>query len=166
MPKSPHQPNPITAAARRSKAARRVGVGSACACGENRPPALIPGSNPMICARCKRLKEGKRPYDNHHYAGEANHPLTVPVDVNDHRAIFNEDQYEWPKKTVENPHGSPLLAVAGCIRGFCNWVVYLLDKLLLWGARLLEPLDEFLSLQFGPNLWSSAEYTQFMNGDK
>ena len=62
----------------------------------------------MICARCKRLKEGKTPYDNHHYAGEANHPLTVPVDVSDHRAIFNEDQYEWPKipdLDIADPHG-------------------------------------------------------------
>lgn len=120
----------------------------------------------MICARCMRVKEGRSPYDNHHVAGKANHPSTIPIDVNDHRAVFSEDQYEWPKETLENPHGSPLLSIAGCIRGFYKAVVYLLDKLLLWAAQLLERLDAFLTLQFGPNWWTSPEYTQFMNGDK
>jgi hypothetical protein len=166
MPKSPRQPNPITAAARRSKAARRVGVGSACACGENRPRALIPGSNPMICAKFKRFKEGRSVYDNHHVAGKANHPLTIPIPVNDHRAILSERQLAWPNKTLENPDGSPLIAIAACIRGFIDTVVYLLESLMLWGAQLLERLDEFLILHLGQNWWSSPEYTQFINGDR
>lgn len=63
MSKIPPHNDPIGAAARRSKAVRRVGIGARCACGENRPLALIAGSTPMICAECRRIKEGRSIYD-------------------------------------------------------------------------------------------------------
>jgi len=75
---------------RKSIAARRVGIGSKCECGENRPLALIAGSKPMICAACKRRAQGRTTYDHHHPAGDANHRLTVPIPVNDHRAVLSE----------------------------------------------------------------------------
>jgi hypothetical protein len=166
MSKIPHQNDPIGAAARKSKASRRVGIGAKCACGENRPLALIPGSNPMICVECRRLKEGRSIYDHHHIAGKANHCLTIPVPANDHRAILSELQYGWSKAARENSSSSPLIAIAGCIRGVYDTIVYLLGKLLLWGAELLERLDAFLTSRLGAEWWRSAEYIAFMKESK
>ena len=48
-------------------------------------------------------------YDKHHISGKANSDVTILVPVNDHRAQISVDQYDWPKRTLENPEGSPLL---------------------------------------------------------
>jgi hypothetical protein len=166
MPKMPHRHDPIGAAARKSKATRRVGTGAACACGVNRPLALIPGSNPMICEECRRIRAGRSIYDNHHVGGKANHCLTIPVPANDHRDILSTAQYGWPKATRENSSSSPLIAIAGCIRGVYDTIVYLLDKLLLWGAEFLERLDAFLTSHLGSEWWRSAECVAFMKEGK
>jgi hypothetical protein len=166
MPIKSNQSDPIAAAKRRSVAERRMGVGTACVCGENRPLALIPGSNPVSCAKCKRRKKGRSAYDRHHVAGKANHPLTIPVPVNDHRAVLSEDQYEWPRATRENPDRSPLLIIAGCIRGLYKTIVYLLDELLLWIAEYLERLDDFMTSHLGAKWWTNKLFSDFLNGEK
>ena len=57
--KKPPLRDPEGAAMREAISQRRVGEGARCACGEDRPLALIPGSNPVICAKCQRLKKGQ-----------------------------------------------------------------------------------------------------------
>src|SRR5438132_805039 len=105
------QRDPSGAYRRKVLAARRIGKNKKCAtCGEMRPEALIRKSNPTICAKCQREKEDHKTTDDHHFAGEANHPATIPLPVNDHRAELSTAQYDWPKKTRENPDGCPLLA--------------------------------------------------------
>lgn len=156
-PKHPSS-DPIRTAKRKSVAERRVGIGVACACGEKRPKALIARSNPMICEECNRRKQDRTIYDDHHVAGKANHPFTIPVLANDHRAVLSEAQYDWPKATRENPNGSPLLSVAGRIRGFCDMILYLVKELLLSIPEFLENLDASLISRFGPALWSSLEF--------
>src|SRR2546423_605392 len=101
--------DPIATYQRGNKAARRVGMGQQCVCGEKRPNALIAGSNPMVCAACKRKSEGRPTLDKHHPAGRANSAATVPISVNDHRAELSVAQYEWPKETLENPDDNPVL---------------------------------------------------------
>jgi hypothetical protein len=155
--------DPIGKAQRRSRAERRIGYGSKCACGESRPEALIADSVPMACAECKRRQKGQSITDRHHVAGRANHDLTIPVLANDHRAILTPAMYDWPKETRENPTGSPLLAAAGCIRGFCDTVVYLIEKLILWIAELLENLHEQLTCILGDNYWQVLK-TGFAKG--
>lgn len=163
MTKKIYQHDPIAAAKRRSVAARRVGIGNRCAsCGEGKPLSLIPESNPTTCEECKRRKKGRRIYDDHHVAGKANHPYTIPVPANDHRAILSEAQYEWPKRTRENSDRGPLLAVAGCIRGCIDTITYLLTKLLSWAADFAEQLDAFLVLHMGPKWWSSHAFVEFI----
>src|SRR5579864_2307082 len=103
MPIELSQNDPIAAHQRKVSAQRSVGEGARCACGETRPEALIRNSDPIICAACKRESRGAKTMDNHHFAGEANNPLTVPVPVNDHRAELSVAQYDWPLKTRENP---------------------------------------------------------------
>jgi hypothetical protein len=143
---------------RKDKAARRLGKTSSCVrCGENRPEALIRNSNPRICARCQREETGQSTIDKHHLAGKRNHSVTVPADVNDHRAYLSDKQYAWPQKTLRNPEGSPLLAAAGCIRGFIDFMEYCVDKFLMWAAETLESLDQYLTDCFGVRWWANKQ---------
>jgi hypothetical protein len=131
-----------------------------CACGEARPEALLPG-RPTICSACERKKHRKTTEDRHHVASKVNDPITIPVPVNDHRARLSVDQYDWPKETRENPDASPLLAAAGCIRGFADVVVYLVEKLLLKQADMLEMFDAYLAQKLGRKWWVKTELNQF-----
>ena len=154
--------DPIAAFDRHSRAARRVGTGSRChTCGEHRPLALIPGNKPTICAACKRRVLGRSPLDKHHPAGEANDPTTTPIPVNDHRAILSTEQYDWPPETWKNTSGSPLLAGAACLRGYCETNDYLVAELLLPQVELLEAIDAFLKKQLGPEWWVETEMERF-----
>jgi hypothetical protein len=161
MARKPPRRDPIGAYQRKVTAARRVGVDAQCACGEKRPEALIPRNNPTICAECRRKKHGHKTLDDHHVAGEANSPVTIPLPVNDHRARLSVDQYDWPKKTLENPDGSPLLTRAARIRGYADTVLYLNEKLLLPDADMDELLDAFLTEKFGPQWWHNTELERF-----
>jgi hypothetical protein len=156
--KSPN--DPIQKYQRKAKAVRRIGDQS-CKCGENRPEALIAGTVPIICAACERKRLGQSTLDAHHPAGKANHPATVTVPVNDHRAILSNSQYDWPPETWENPRGSPLLAGAASIRGFSETNTYLTNELLIWIARMLEALDECLKKRLGQNWWVGTKLEQF-----
>ena len=142
--------DPSGARGRRAKAARRIG-NKKCTCGEQRPEALSPKTD--LCEECTRKAKGQNTKDNHHFAMEANSPITIPIPANDHRAELSFDQYDWPKKTRENPDGSPFLAAAGCIRGFIDTVIYLIKQGILWIANLLEMADEELEKLHGPKWW-------------
>lgn len=159
-PKPPR--DPIAAFEREARAARRVGEGNQChLCGENRPLALIPGSRPMICAACHREKLRRSAMDDHHPAGQANDPTTIPIPVNDHRAELSPEQYDWPPETWENPSGSPVLAGAACMRGYCETDTYLVASLLIPRAEMLEALDAFLTIRLGPRWWIGTEMERF-----
>lgn len=151
----------IGAHRRKVIATRRVGVGARCCCGEDRPEALIAGSNPTICAACQRVSKGRTTIDEHHFAGRANNPATIPVPVNDHRAMLSVAQADWPKSTLTNTEGSPLLAGAACLRGCIDTILYLIEKGLLWLADMLEKLDEVLMKKLGPRWWANTEMEQF-----
>jgi hypothetical protein len=158
--KSLHDPE--AAWVRKSKASRRVGIDAKCACGESRPEALLANTKPRMCHECQRREEGKTIMDEHHAFGKSNSPITVSVPANDHRADLSVAQYEWPRKTVENPDGSPLLAAAGTIRGFIDYIHYLIEKGLTWVVRMLELADELLRSSLGPKWWVGTELEQFV----
>ena len=155
-----HPRDPEAVWIRGARAARRVGVNAQCECGEMRPEAFVSNS-PVICAACDRTAHGKTSMDNHHVAGRANSPITIPLPVNDHRAELSPAQYDWPEATRKNPHGSPLLAFAGCVRGFADTIIYLVKDLLLWGAIMLETLDALLGKALGPKWWIGTELEKF-----
>jgi len=161
MPRKFPAPDPSGAYRRMVVAARRVGVEARCACGEDRPEALIAGSNPIVCAACQRAARGLTTMDQHHFAGRANNPATISIPVNDHRAILSVAQANWPKSTLTNTEGSPLLAGAACLRGYIDTIVYLIEKGLLWIAKMLEKLDELLVKKFGPKWWANTEIEHF-----
>jgi len=153
--------DPRAAYRRKVKAERRVGINAKCACGEARPQALIPGTDPIICAQCQRrlLKRDER--DDHHNFGESNSPLTMSVPVNDHRGDLSVAQQNWPPETLRNSENSPLLAGAAFIRGFVDTAVYLMTEFLLWVARLLELLDTVLREKLGEQWWDCTKLKAF-----
>jgi hypothetical protein len=161
MPKNVPPDDPTYAYARNDTAARSVGIGARCACGETRPEALIRGSKPTICAACDRKKRGHTTVDNHHVAGEANSPAILPAPLNDHRAVLNVAQYKWPKQTLENPDNCPLLAAAGCIRGFIDYFYYAIETYLGWIPWMLETLSPFLTHKLGPKWWHNTPLDRF-----
>jgi hypothetical protein len=154
------QRDPEAAWVRKATAARRVGDAK-CACGERRPEALIPKSDPITCSECQRRKRGMSLTDDHHPGAEANDPTTIPVPVNDHRAELNTAQADWPKQTLENRNGSPLLALAGCMRGYVDTDAYLQNRLLLPRVPMIEELEVFLIKKLGPNWWIGTELEKF-----
>lgn len=153
--------DPIRRYKRRSVAARSFKENDTCACGESRPEALVRGRRPPICTQCLREEQGKPIQDKHHPAGRANNPTTIEIPANDHRAELNPVQYDWPKKTRENPDGSPLLAAAACIRGFSDTDAYLIETLLLRNPEMLEKLDAFLVEKLGSKWWVGTELESF-----
>lgn len=161
MKNSQSQPDPIKTFQRKAATSRRAGINTRCACGESRLEALVRGSAPTCCAECKRKKKGQRTMDKHHVAGKANSRVTAAIRANDHRAVLNVAQYDWPKATLENPEGCPLRAAAGCIRGFIDTVCYLIDSLLRWIAEMLELLSAVLVERLGQQWWLDTPLARF-----
>ena len=95
-------------------------------------------------------------------AGKANDPITVPVDVNDHRAELSSAQDDWPKETLENPSGCPLLAGAARNRGFVDTSVYLQEKQLIRNAEMMECLHEYMVKILGPEWWKNTPMEQYV----
>jgi hypothetical protein len=145
--------DPIKAAARRERAQRRLGDDVACPCGEKRPAAIIPGRKPAICYGCDARRRGKPTTEAHHIAGRANSAVTLAVPINDHRAELSLDQYDWAHQTLQNPDGSPLLAMSACVRGFIDATTYLIRKMLGWIPEALEAHDAQLRDERGPQWW-------------
>jgi hypothetical protein len=81
--------------------------------------------------------------------------------VNDHRAELSEAQQDWPRKTLENPDGSPLLSGAAHIRGFVDMNTYVTDRFLFWIAEMLELLDTLLKQKLGQRWWKRKKLRTF-----
>jgi hypothetical protein len=75
--------------------------------------------------------------------------------------VLSPKQYEWPPETWKNILGSPLLAGAACIRGYCETNDYLIADLLLSNVEMLEALDAFLKKKFEPEWWVETEMERF-----
>jgi hypothetical protein len=75
-------------------------------------------------------------------------------------------QADWPKSTLVNPQGSPLLAAAACVRGFVDMVFYLIERGLPWTADMLETLDQLLVAKLGPRWWVRTEIERFAPNKK
>ena len=162
MKRSQSQPDATRKFQREEIAARRAGKNTRCTwCGETRLEALVTRSKPCYCAECRRKMKGQTIVDKHHVAGKANSPVTVVILVNEHRAVLSVAQRDWPRLTLENPYGCPLLAAAACIRGFIDTLYHLIDELLGWIAEMLEALSAFLFDGLGPQWWRNTPIAQF-----
>ncbi|HZQ17467.1 MAG TPA: hypothetical protein VFA90_02010 [Terriglobales bacterium] len=161
MSKKRVQRDPAAAYVRNATAARRIGD-RMCSCGEKRPWALDSKSEPLRCYECLKREQKISTSEDHHPAGSANDPdTTIPVPANDHRAELSTAQYDWPRKTLENPEGSPLLARAAKTRGFMDTNDYLIRRLLASDPEFDELLDAFLTKKLGPQWWKNSELEKF-----
>jgi hypothetical protein len=152
--------DPRAALGREIRASRRIGKGRKCTkCGESR--ALIPKSDPLVCAECDRGLRGKSRRDNHHIAGCKNNPMTISIPTNHHRAELSAAQYDWPRKTLENPDRSPLLSAAAHIRGFRDFLSYFVEEFLPWIAEMLELLDTMMERKSGKKWWKHTKLKAF-----
>jgi hypothetical protein len=147
--------DPVGTYLRAAKTVRRTGAKRCVTCGT--PHAIVAKANPPVCARCHAIQTGRSPYEEHHPAGDINHPATVLVPIEAHRSQLTPAMYAWPKETRENPEASPLLAAAASLRGLYDTLDYLLYTLLLRVAVLLEMLDRTLRHRIGPRYWIELE---------
>ena len=160
MPKPPKR-DPLGAFHREALAERRLGNQKECAsCGETRALALEQNTNPRLCTECRREKQGQTIFDDHHIAGQANSDVTTPIPANQHRAQLSEDQKDWPRKTLENRDGDPLLAAAARNRGVVNCLSHLID-VLLPNTELQEALHQQLVEQHGSEWWRNTKVEKF-----
>ena len=139
---------------RATRAQRRVGHASACACGEARPFALISGRSPPICYRCERLAHGRSPYELNHVFGQHNSDLAIRYPVNDHRAVFSVKQLDWTPETLENPNGDVLLAGIARFHGLNDNTAQMLADCIAFAPQL-KHVQELLVTIYGPD-WLPA----------
>jgi hypothetical protein len=111
---------------------------------------LVKSSRPKRCLKCDAIKKGRKTTESHHIGAKANSPIIVEVPITDHRKL-SDAQNEWPPKTLQNPDGSPLLALAGSLRGIADFISDLITAFITHLAEAAEKIDAWLCQKHG--LW-------------
>ena len=141
---------------RREERYRRLGTRTpVCAwpdCGETNVYALVGFYPDISCYEHYLLRVGRKPFEAHHVAGQANSDVTTDVPGNEHR-ILSEYQRYWPEDTLRNPDHSPLLAAAAAIRGWLAAMQVILERSVAWIPEFLEWLNRVLVDCFGTKWW-------------
>ena len=139
---------------RRERHRRRLGVRDPrCQrCGESEPAALQQRGAEIVCFACVAADDGRSSVEAHHYAGKANDSLCVPLPINPHRAVSDE-QLSWDTRTLRNPAGSGLRAAAAALRGRAAVERQMVERIDSWVPDWLEQLDEQLTGRFGEQWW-------------
>jgi hypothetical protein len=122
-------------------------------CGETNPFALIGAYPELYCALHVSEFAGQCWFEYHHPSGQANDPEhTVEVPINEHK-VLSGYQAQWPRQTLQNPDGSPLLRAAAATRGWLDVLRLILDRTVGWVPRFLEGLDAWLRTSLGERWW-------------
>jgi hypothetical protein len=130
----------------------RAPVCSAPGCGERHPFALT-GVYPEIHCREHDADRASRSWlEQHHPPGKSNGPDTVATPANDH-AVLSANQRLWPRETLRNPDGSPLLRAAAAVRGWADVLRLILERTIGWVPSFLEQLDDLLRQRLGELWW-------------
>lgn len=117
-------------------------------------PFEFTGVYPRIyCYEHDALRRGRPWLEDHHPAGQNNDSRTVPIPGNEHR-LLSELQYRWPRETLRNPDGSPLLRAAALVRAWED-VLYVIMVLVAQVPLYLEQLDAWLRKEIGPRWWEA-----------
>jgi hypothetical protein len=117
-------------------------------CAETHPFALTGCSPEVVCYEHAL----DRWTEDQHWFGQHNDPLTSGIPANDHR-ILSELQGRWPKDTLRNPDGSPLLRAAAGLRSWLDVMRLLIERVVGWIPPFLEQLDAWLRDRIGPRWW-------------
>lgn len=116
-------------------------------------PIVLTGKHPqIICYRCMAIRDGKKATEDHHIGGQHNDPFTVPIPANDHRRL-NDMQNDWPERTLKNSDGSPLVGIAGLLRGWIDVLLLIIKQVLVKLPAALEDLNVCLTQSIGPAWW-------------
>ncbi len=127
-------------------------------CHERDPKALT-GTHPDIyCAEHEAEIEGRTRIQGQHPPGKRNDPVTkLPTRANDH-VVWDEAKNDWPKWTLRNPDGSPLLRAAAAVRSVLDWFRLIIDRVLGWVPKFLEDLDTWLTENLGSDWWNGIGF--------
>ena len=119
-------------------------------------PFMLSGVDPEIyCTEHEARRHGRPWLQAHHPPGQHNDPRTVLLPANYH-AIPSELQHLWPRETLRNPDGSPLLRAAALTRGLLD-TLYLVMVIASEVPVLLEQLDAFLRERLGERWWDEFQ---------
>lgn len=131
---------------------------STLGCTETDPIALT-GARPNItCHEHLADQMDCRWTQYHHLSGQANSPDTGALPANDHAAV-SAMQSLWPRDTLRNPEGSPLLRAAAAVRGWLDMLRMMIERTLRWVPAALESLDALLTDRHGPRWWDQLGWT-------
>lgn len=124
-------------------------------CAEDDPFALTGAGADILCAEHRALERGLPWIQLDHLAGQANDDAVVPLPANDH-AVRSTIQDAWPRETLRNLDGSPLLRDAALARGWLDYLELVSNRA---GAVpvSLERLDLWLREVLGPRWWDRFE---------
>jgi hypothetical protein len=106
----------------------------------------------IYCYEHALCRRGRPWVEGHHALGRHNDPQTVDAPANDHR-VLSDLQLAWPRETLRNPDGSPLLRAAAAIRGWLDVLWLVMTRCVGWVPAFLEQLDAWLRERIGPRWW-------------
>ncbi len=78
----------------------------------------------------------------------------MAIPGNDHRVV-DDRKNDWPRTTLRNPDGSPLLRAAASLRGWLDTLQLIVERTLAWIPPFLEHLDRWLTQQLGGTWWAT-----------
>jgi hypothetical protein len=132
---------------------------SATGCDETDPLALYLVSGSLLCYEHLAERHGRGWTEAHHWAGRRNDEQTDAIPANDHR-VLSELQTSWPRETLRNADGSPLLQAAAAIRGWLDLLTLLIARVAGWVPPFLEWLDVALRASIGERWWDELGWTE------
>jgi hypothetical protein len=116
-------------------------------------PFALTGVDPDVVCYEHRADLKARPWlEDHHPAGRHNDPATVQLPGNEHRVLSGR-QGVWPRETLRNPDGSPLLKAAAALRGWLDVLWLIMTRTVGWIPEFLEQLDAWLQVKVGERWW-------------
>jgi hypothetical protein len=122
-------------------------------------PFALSGTHPRLICDEHRADAATRSWvEGHHAKGRQNDPGDlIDVPANDH-ACLSELQRQWPRETLRNPDGSPLLRAAAALRGWLDVLRLIIERTVGWIPDLLEALDVWLQEANGARWWDDFAY--------
>jgi hypothetical protein len=129
-------------------------------CLEGDPEALTGVAPNLLCYEHLQDAMGRPWTERHHFAGQHNDPVAADIPGNDHRILTGAQQQEWPRATLRNSDGSPLLRAAALIRGWLDVLRLVILRGLGWVPPFLEWLDDALNDYIGPHWWQMLGYDE------
>jgi hypothetical protein len=123
-------------------------------CDECNPFALTGVHPNLLCAEHVAERDGRSWTEQSHTAAKANLPNdTVAIPANDHSVLTHDMQAAWPKATLRNPDGRPLLTAAAATRGWLDTLRLIIERTVGWVPAFLERLDAWLRTKLGDRWW-------------